>query len=343
VPGIPQDVQVVEVTKTSATITWKAPESDGGSPIVGYVIERSLAGKDRWLRANNQLVPELTYCVPELVEDNEYVFRVIAENKVGQGQPSDPTKPVVARDPWRECRRLPRYFCCYSSHTEMSLTDSYFLKLLKRLLFRLQPGTAHIFASADAEYGKQELISCFQPPLNKFFVLVCSEKPGKPDPPQITSTTNSTASLAYKPPADDGGAEITNYVIEYREESLSKWTRATKDTVSKTSYTVTGLKKDTVYEFRVAAENKAGVGPASDPSSPAAVKEILSEYDFIFGSISLQIEASSFVELNLLVNGSANNNIRRPSLKYLRLPYVRHRYFVIVSCDARFQLNKICR
>jgi len=102
VPGIPQDVQVLEVTKTSATITWKIPETDGGSPIVGYIIERTLAGRERWLRANNQLVPELTYCVPELVEDNEYTFRVIAENKVGPGQPSEPTKPVVARDPWRK-------------------------------------------------------------------------------------------------------------------------------------------------------------------------------------------------------------------------------------------------
>ena len=93
---------MLEVTKDSAKIMWKTPETDGGSPIVGYVIERSLAGRERWLRANNQLVPELTYCVPELVEDNEYVFRVIAENKVGQSEPSEPTKPVVARDPWRK-------------------------------------------------------------------------------------------------------------------------------------------------------------------------------------------------------------------------------------------------
>jgi len=95
----------------------------------------------------------------------------------------------------------------------------------------------------------------------------------------ITSTGKSTVSLSYKPPADDGGAEITNYVIEHREEGLAKWTRATKDTISKTSYTVTGLTASSVYEFRVAAENKAGVGPASDPSQPAAAKETVCEYN----------------------------------------------------------------
>jgi len=94
----------------------------------------------------------------------------------------------------------------------------------------------------------------------------------------ITSAGKSTVSLSYKPPADDGGAEITNYVIEHREEGLASWTRATKDTISKTSYTVNGLTANSVYEFRVAAENKAGVGPPSEPSQPVAAKETVCKY-----------------------------------------------------------------
>ena len=101
----------------------------------------------------------------------------------------------------------------------------------------------------------------------------CTEKPGKPDPPVVTSTAKSTVSLSYKPPADDGGAAITNYVLEHREDGLATWTRATKDTINKTSYTVTGLTVGATYEFRVSAENKAGVGPPSEPSEPAAAKE----------------------------------------------------------------------
>jgi len=98
----------------------------------------------------------------------------------------------------------------------------------------------------------------------------------------VTSTGKGTVSLSYKPPADDGGAQITNYVIEHREEGLAKWTRATKDTVNKTSYTVTGLTAAATYEFRVAAENKAGVGPPSEPSQPAAAKETVCKYSLFF-------------------------------------------------------------
>ena len=111
-PGPPLDVEVSEVTKESAVITWKAPESDGGSPITGYVVERSLAASARFLRVNKQPVTELKLKVEELVEDNEYVFRVIAENKIGPGEPSEPSKPVMARDPWRKYTIL----CCSHHH-----------------------------------------------------------------------------------------------------------------------------------------------------------------------------------------------------------------------------------
>jgi len=102
VPGPPIDIDVSDVTKDSAVVTWKAPESDGGSPVTGYVVERSLAARARWLRVNKQPVPDLKLKVEELVEDNEYIFRVIVENKVGPGEPSQPSKPVMARDPWRK-------------------------------------------------------------------------------------------------------------------------------------------------------------------------------------------------------------------------------------------------
>ena len=42
------------------------------------------------------------------------------------------------------------------------------------------------------------------------------------------------------------------------------------------------MTKDTTYEFRVAAENKAGVGPASDPTAPVQAKTPISKYIILF-------------------------------------------------------------
>ena len=108
-------------------------------------------------------------------------------------------------------------------------------------------------------------------------LFATTDKPGKPDAPEIVSTTNTTATLKWQPPKDDGGAEIFNYVVEYRAEGAFKWLRANQEKVPKTAYQVKGLDKGVTYEFRVAAENKAGVGPASDPTKPVQIKEPVGE------------------------------------------------------------------
>ena len=74
---------------------------------------------------------------------------------------------------------------------------------------------------------------------------------------------------------DDGGAEIFNYVIEYRIEGAYKWVRATEETVPDLTYVVKRLSEGAMYEFRFAAENKAGVGPMSEPTAPVEAKEPL--------------------------------------------------------------------
>lgn len=42
VPTPPQDVEVAEVFQTSCVVAWKAPQDDGGSPIIKYIIERQV-------------------------------------------------------------------------------------------------------------------------------------------------------------------------------------------------------------------------------------------------------------------------------------------------------------
>jgi titin len=92
---------VTEYFKNSISISWQAPESDGGAPVTGYHVERRLTSSNRWLKINKEKVEATEFKDAEVVEDNEYEYRVMAENSVGVGPPSEPCG-AKAVDPWSE-------------------------------------------------------------------------------------------------------------------------------------------------------------------------------------------------------------------------------------------------
>ena len=69
--------------------------------------------------------------------------------------------------------------------------------------------------------------------------------------------------LAWTAPSSNGGAAITDYVIERSPNGTSGWTTINDGVRTTTTYTVTGLSNGTRYYFRVTAKNGAGNGPAS--------------------------------------------------------------------------------
>ena len=99
-PGPPSAPEVVEAFRDSCTLTWKEPDHDGGTPVTGYFVERSTAKSVSFIRITRQPVTETTYTVQDLLENNEYRFRIVAANKVGEGQPGPPSRNVQAKDPW---------------------------------------------------------------------------------------------------------------------------------------------------------------------------------------------------------------------------------------------------
>jgi len=71
-PGPPSAPTASDVTKDSCTLTWRAPESDGGTEILGYQVERCLGQSSRWIRITKDPVPGLTY-------DVKVTFRVVTD------------------------------------------------------------------------------------------------------------------------------------------------------------------------------------------------------------------------------------------------------------------------
>ncbi len=99
-PGPPGKPEASDIDATQMTTSWTPPKSDGGSPIIGYTVERKDVTSSRWIQVNSDLVSETSLLVKGLTERSEYQFRVIAENKAGPGPASEPSDVYMAKPPY---------------------------------------------------------------------------------------------------------------------------------------------------------------------------------------------------------------------------------------------------
>lgn len=57
--------------------------------------------KSQWANVGEVMPGEkCVYKVEDLVAKKEYKFRIVAVNKIGQSEPANFAKPVLAKDPW---------------------------------------------------------------------------------------------------------------------------------------------------------------------------------------------------------------------------------------------------
>ncbi|MCX7404095.1 MAG: fibronectin type III domain-containing protein, partial [Planctomycetia bacterium] len=80
---------------TTATLTWTAPVSNGGSPITDYIVKRSTNGGTTWTRIVRPVSTLTSYVATGLTNGTAYVFKVIAVNAVGISLPSATSSPVT--------------------------------------------------------------------------------------------------------------------------------------------------------------------------------------------------------------------------------------------------------
>uniref|UniRef100_A0A669C266 Titin n=1 Tax=Oreochromis niloticus TaxID=8128 RepID=A0A669C266_ORENI len=97
-PGPPGNLKLKDWSKSHADICWTKPTRDGGSPILGYVIEAQKSGTAQWDRINKDLVKMCAYRVPGLIEGLEYRIRIRATNKVGDSEPRELPQTILAKD-----------------------------------------------------------------------------------------------------------------------------------------------------------------------------------------------------------------------------------------------------
>lgn len=104
-----------------------------------------------------------------------------------------------------------------------------------------------------------------------------TDTPDAPGKPTVTEINSEAACVVWKAPSQDGGAPISGYILEKKESSSTYWSKVTITSGEETSFRVTRLIKGSEYQFRVLAENRAGVGPASEPSAKVKAQDAAGE------------------------------------------------------------------
>uniref|UniRef100_A0A8C4YLB0 Titin n=2 Tax=Gopherus TaxID=38771 RepID=A0A8C4YLB0_9SAUR len=103
--------------------------------------------------------------------------------------------------------------------------------------------------------------------------LTVLDVPGPPTGPiNILEVTPEHMIISWRPPKDDGGSPVLNYIVEKRESKKESWGVVCSG-ISQTKLKVPRLQKGCEYIFRVRAENKIGIGAPLD-STPTVAKHM---------------------------------------------------------------------
>lgn len=96
-PSPPRWLEVINITKNTADLKWTVPEKDGGSPITNYIVEKRDVRRKGWQTVDTT-VKDTKCTVTPLTEGSLYVFRVAAENAIGQSDYTEIEDSVLAKD-----------------------------------------------------------------------------------------------------------------------------------------------------------------------------------------------------------------------------------------------------
>uniref|UniRef100_A0A673JA88 Titin n=1 Tax=Sinocyclocheilus rhinocerous TaxID=307959 RepID=A0A673JA88_9TELE len=265
-PGQPVPIHV---SKNAITIQWTKPEYDGGFKITGYTVEKRDLSAGRWMRANFTNIIETTFTISGLTQDESYEFRVLARNSAGAvSNPSDPSDPIICKDDIEEPRIM----------VDAKFKDTVLVKAREvetsRLLWtvvepkvqalnlkimKLLEGNEYIFRVLPVnKFGVGE-------PLQSSAVVIKNPftPPDAPKGVEVSNVKKNSMVITWEAPTNDGGTPITGYIIEKHDKEGIRWTRCNMKTVTNLTFKVTGLLENHRYEFRVSAENAAGVSEAS--------------------------------------------------------------------------------
>ena len=287
VPGAPTNLTAASQGQSQIGLSWTAPASDGGSPIVGYRIEVSENSGVGWtVLVQNTATTATTYSHNGLESGTTRHYRVSALNAAGVG----PASNVAHATTGASAPDAPKSLTAKANGTsqidlswtapdndggspitgyrvEASSDDSPgWITLVDNTG---SAATLHSHANLSPattwRYRVQAINAVGTGPASgEARATTAAALPEAPTELAAAARGPSWIELAWKTPDYTGGVPIAGYKIEVYQDEGSIWTVLVPNTRSTgTGYHHLGLDPGSTHYYRVSAINSAGVGPVS--------------------------------------------------------------------------------
>lgn len=90
--------------------------------------------------------------------------------------------------------------------------------------------------------------------------------PGPPSTPWVSFVSRESLTVCWHEPVVDGGNPVFGYHVQMKERSSILWQKVNKTALPANQIRVANICPGMIYEFKIAAENAAGIGKFSKTS-----------------------------------------------------------------------------
>ncbi|GLD47401.1 myosin-binding protein C, cardiac-type isoform X1, partial [Lates japonicus] len=226
---------VDDISDTSISLKWRAPERIGSAELEGYGVEYCKEGTDEWIPAIQGLTERTSLIIRDLTTGDKLQFRVRAYNMAGPSAPATLAQPVTIR----EIMQRPKIWLPRNLRQTIVKKVGDTVNLL--IPFQGKPRPI-VTWSKDGEPLNPTFANVRNSDLDTILFIRKTERkhsgrydlkvqienvedtasinlqivdlPGPPQALKIMDVWGFNVALEWKPPKDNGNCEITGYTIQ---------------------------------------------------------------------------------------------------------------------------------
>ncbi|KAL2077048.1 hypothetical protein ACEWY4_026552 [Coilia grayii] len=274
----PMALCVDDISNTTISLKWKAPERVGSAELEGYGVDYCKEGTDDWVPAFEGLTDRTSVTIRDLPTGERMQFRVRAFNLAGPSAPACLAQPVTIR----EIMQRPKIWI--PRHLRQTLVKKVGETINLVIPFQGKPRPKVTWKKEGEELDPKRVNIRNSDVDSILFIRKAERKdsgkydmhlqienvedqadiniqivdlPSPPENVKIIDVWGFNVALEWKPPKDNGNCDIIGYTIQKADKKTMEWFTVYEQ-YRRTNCVASDLIMGNEYIFRVYAINMVG-------------------------------------------------------------------------------------